>query len=169
MGVRVLLAACVSVLLLAASSIQAASTPPRCSAGDARRNATHYESPYTRFCGPARGVVYLNGTSYTMRGGHCDPLQAPRKKRRLLRRITIGVIADPPAAPGRRISILHLHVTRPGPVQIDDSEVEMGDTRVAASGTVLVGAGLKSGSFFLFGRDASGPTGVTLAGTWTCG
>jgi hypothetical protein len=41
--------------------------------------------------------------------------------------------------------------------------------RVAASGTVLVNEALKGGSFFLYGRDASGPTGVTLTGTWTCG
>jgi hypothetical protein len=38
--------------------------------------------------------------------------------------------------------------------------------RVAASGTAK---GLKSGTFSLYGRDASGPTGVTLTGNWTCG
>jgi hypothetical protein len=54
-------------------------------------------------------------------------------------------------------------------VQIDDSEIEVAGTRVGASGTVLVGERLKGGSFFLYGRTASGPTGITLAGTWTCG
>ena len=170
MRVTWLLAICVSVVPLTAWTTKAASpTPPRCTAGDARRNATHFEAPYSRFCGPARGVVYLNGETYTIRGGHCHPRQAPRKKRRLLTHVTIGLISDPPAAPGRGISIPNLQVTRPGPVQIDDSEIEVADTRVAASGTVLVGTGLKSGSFFLYGRDATGPTGVTLAGTWTCG
>ena len=170
MRVAGLLAIGVSALLLMAWTTKAASpTPPRCTAADARRNATHFESPYTRFCGPARGVVYLIGKSYTVRGGHCTPLQSPRKKRHLLTGITIGLIADAPAAPGRGIWLLHLQVTRPGPVQIDDSEIEVPGTRVAASGTVLVGTALKSGSFFLYGRDASGPTGVTLAGTWTCG
>jgi hypothetical protein len=170
MRVPGLLATCVSVLLLTAWTTKAASsTPPRCTVGDTRRNATHFEAPYSRFCGPARGVVYLDGKTYTIRGGHCNPRQSPRKKRRLLTDITIGLIADEPAAPGRGIWLPHLQATRPGPVQIDDSEIEMADTRVAASGTVLIGTGLKSGSFFLYGRDASGPTGVTLVGTWTCG
>jgi len=62
-----------------------------------------------------------------------------------------------------------LKVTQPGPVQIDDSEIEVAGTRVAASGTVLSGERLKGGSFFLYGRTASGPTGITLAGTWSCG
>jgi hypothetical protein len=161
---------CMGVLLLTAWTTKAVSPmPPRCSASDTRRNATHFEAPYSRFCGPARGVVYLNGETYTIRGGHCYPRQAPRKKRRLLTDVTIGLISDAPAAPGRGIWIPHLQVTRPGPVQIDDSEIEVADTRVGASGTVLVGERLKGGSFFLYGRTASGPTGIALAGTWTCG
>jgi hypothetical protein len=60
-------------------------------------------------------------------------------------------------------------VTRPGPVTIDDSEIEIPGIRVAASGTVTVGKRLRGGTFNLYGRDASGPTGVNVTGTWTCG
>jgi hypothetical protein len=158
------------VLLLTAWTTKAASpTPPRCSASDTRRNATHFEAPYSRFCGPARGVVYLNGETYTIRGGHCYPRQAPRKKRRRLTDITIGLFGDPPATPGRGIWLPHLLMTHPGLAHIDDSEIEVPGMRVGGSGTVIVRNGLKDGSFFLYGRDASGPTGVIVTGTWTCG
>jgi hypothetical protein len=83
--------------------------------------------------------------------------------------ISIGLIRDPPAAPGRGISLVRLEATRPGPVSIGDSEIEVGGMRVAASGTVTIGKELKGGVFSLYGRDASGPTGVTLTGSWTCG
>src|SRR3954447_6381989 len=162
-----LLVICAGVLLLTAWTPNAASpTIPRCTARDTQLNTTHSVSAYIRFCGAARGIVYLNDESYAVRGGHCDPVESPRNKRRLLTDITIGWLSEPPAAPGQGIWLPHLQATRPGPVQLNDSEIEVAGTRVAASGTVLVGAGLRSGSFFLYGRDASGPTGVTLAGTW---
>ena len=111
----------------------------------------------------------LNGTTYRIRDGHCYPLRSSRTTRRLLTEIAIGLIRDPPAAPGQGIWFVRLQATRPGPVSIDDSEIEVPGIRVAGSGTILVNEGLKGGSFFLYGRDASGPTGVTLTGTWTCG
>jgi hypothetical protein len=113
-----------------------------------------------------KGVVYLNGTTYRIRGGHCYPVQPSRTKRRLLAEIEIGLIRNPAAAPGRGISLPHLEATQPGPLSIDDSEIEAGGMRVAASGTAK---GLKSGTFSLYGRDASRPTGVTPTGNWTCG
>lgn len=82
--------------------------------------------------------------------------------------ISIGLIRDPPAAPGRGISLVRLEATRPGPVNLGDSEIEVGGMRVAASGTLTIGKELKGGAFSLYGRDASGPTGVTLTGSWTC-
>lgn len=171
-----LLAICMSVLLLTAWTTKTSPTPPRCTAADTRRNATRVVNDpssgkplYFRFCGPARAVVYMNGRSYRIGGGHCYPLRSSRTTRRRLTEIAVGFITNAPAAPGRGIDLPHLEATQRGPVQIDDSEIEVAGTRVAASGTVLVGTGLKSGSFFLYGRDASGPTGVTLAGTWTCG
>jgi hypothetical protein len=129
------------------------------------------EPLYERFCGPARAVVYLNGRTYRIQGGHCFPVRSPRTrmKRRLLTDITIGLFSEPPAAPGRGIWLPHFAATQPGPVQIDDSAIDLAGMRLAASGTVLVGEGLKGGSFFLYDRTASGPTGITLTGTWTCG
>ena len=41
--------------------------------------------------------------------------------------------------------------------------------RVAASGTVILGKGLRGGTFTVYGRTASGPTGVRLSGSWHCG
>jgi hypothetical protein len=85
----------------------------------------------------------------------------------------IGLLTNPPATPSGAVAVPYVgpvgRVTRPGPVTIDDSEIEVPGIRVAASGTVIVGKGLKGGSFFLYGRDASGPTGVTVTGSWTCG
>jgi|SRR4249919_2250423 len=146
-------------------------TPPRCSAADTRRNAFLWNSLYSRFCGPARAVVHLNGKTYRIRGGHCLPRRSPRTKtkRRRLNGMEIGLLADSPAPAGRGISLIHWMATQPRPVTIEDSEIEVPGTRVAASGTIIVGKGLKGGTFSLYSRDASGPTGVTLTGSWTCG
>jgi hypothetical protein len=102
-----------------------------------------------------------------LHGGGYATKREPCGERPLERRAALPQILRPRTAPGRWIDLPHLEATQPGPVQIDDSEIKVTCTRVAASGTVLVGTGLKSESFFLYGRDASGPTGVTLAGTWT--
>jgi hypothetical protein len=54
------------------------------------------------------------------------------------------------------------------PVTIDDSEIEVPGERVAASGTVVVSDDLSRGWFSLYGRDASGPTGPLVSGSWRC-
>jgi hypothetical protein len=53
-------------------------------------------------------------------------------------------------------------------VTIDDSEIDVAGTQVAASGTVVVQKKLKGGWFALYGRDGSGPTGPLVSGSWTC-
>jgi hypothetical protein len=60
-------------------------------------------------------------------------------------------------------------VTHGQPITIDDSEIEIPGKRVAASGTVIANKSLDRGWFSLYGRDASGPTGPLVSGTWTCG
>lgn len=95
-----------------------------------------------RYCSPARAVVYLNGKAYTIRGGHCYQRRGASEGV-----LAIGLITNRPAAPGQ--GILLTWPTRPGPVRIDDSEVEVPGMRVAASGTVLVRKGLKGGTFAL--------------------
>jgi hypothetical protein len=40
---------------------------------------------------------------------------------------------------------------------------------IAAVGTVVVGAGLKGGTFSLHSRGATATTGVHLTGSWACG
>jgi hypothetical protein len=166
-----------SVLLIAALTTAAASQPPpRCSDAATRGNAVmsvgrgYHDAPlYLRFCGPARAVVSMNGRSYSFRGGHCLRAGTPGATAGGLQEegFVIGLITNTPAAPGRGISIQwQRRATRR--VHFDDSEVEVAGTRVAASGTVTVRSGRQGGTFTLHGRNASGPTGVSLSGTWTC-
>jgi hypothetical protein len=61
--------------------------------------------------------------------------------------ISIGLIRNPPAAPGLGVSLVRLRATRPGLVTIDDSEIEMAGLRVAASGTVIIGEGAEGRVF----------------------
>ena len=162
------------VLLLATGWTKAASptTPPTCSVADTQRNAslvvndpTTGQPLYFRFCGPARAVVYVSGKTYRIRGGHCLPLRSRRSRtqRHLLKGIAIGLLTNEPAAPGRGISLGRWTVTRPGPVTIDDSEIQVPGGRVAASGIVVVGKKLNGGWFSLYGRD-----GPLVSGSWTC-
>jgi hypothetical protein len=145
--------------------------PPSCSAADTRHNALLVETPYLRFCGPARAVVYLNGTTYRIRGGYCVPRRAVRARtpRKRFGGIAIGLVADPPAPPGLGADFrLRPPVTHGQPITIGDSEIEVPGTRVAASGTVVVDNDLNGGWFSLYGRDASGPTGPLVSGSWKC-
>jgi hypothetical protein len=162
---------------------EAPPAPPKCSAADTRREAV-LTSPltgdpvYIRACGRARATVRVNdGQPYLIRGGFCVPHEKARRskksKRRALQGFYIGVLSNPPGEPSGAAAVPFLGsttpVTRPGRVTIDDSEFEVPGIRVAASGTVTVGRLLRGGTFNLYGRDASGPTGVKVTGSWTCG
>ena len=159
-----------SVLLLTAWTTQAASPGrPGCSVKDTRRNTTlvvkggFHDAPlYLRYCGPARAVVHLNGKAYTIRGGWCR-----RRREGSGGEVAIGLIANQPAAPGQGVALVWPNPM--GPARIDDAEIEVPGIRVAASGTATVGKGLKGGRFTLYGPDQSGPTGMSLTGSWTCG
>jgi hypothetical protein len=161
-----------SVLPLTAWTSHAGSpAQPKCSAADTRRTATllvnggaHHAPLYLRFCGPARGVIDLNGKSFAIRGGWCHHGRSSFSAELV---IAIGLIANRPAAPGRGISLRLPR--RPGRTTIDDSEFEVPGMRVAASGIVVLAPGLRGGTFSLYGRTASGPTGVRLSGSWACG
>jgi hypothetical protein len=170
----------VLLVLTGWTSGSASPAPPRCSAADTRRNALlHVDDPangqplYLRYCGPARAVVYLKGKSYRIQGGYCIPPKrstGTKKPRRRLDGIAIGLITNAPALPGRGVAFFwEPPVARGGPISIDDSEIEVAGTRVAASGTVVVRERLTGGWFSLYGRDGSGPTGPLVSGSWTCG
>jgi hypothetical protein len=161
-----------SLLLLTGWTTKAVSTPrPTCSAADTRAHKTrvvgrgaHHAPLDLRYCGPARGVIDLDGRSYAIRGGWCRHVRnGPGENENS---VAIGLIANPPAAPGRGIS-LRLPL-RAGRIRIDDSEFEVPGRRVAASGIVTVGTRLTSGTFNVYGRTAAGPTGIKLIGSWTC-
>jgi hypothetical protein len=61
-------------------------------------------------------------------------------------------------------------VTRPGRITIEDSSIQVpGLPEMAGYGTLVVAKGLKSGTFKLLGRGASGPNGMPITGSWACG
>jgi hypothetical protein len=145
--------------------------PPRCSAADIRRNAVLRVDPYFRYCGPARAVVYLNGKTYRIRGGFCLPRRPGhwRTPRKRLGGVAIGLMANSPAPAGLAVTFWwEPPVAHGQPITIDDSEIQVPEAHVAASGTVVVGKGLNGGWFSLYGRDASGPTGPLVSGSWSC-
>ena len=77
-------------------------------------------------------------------------------------------VLGPGSAPHRGFWIDLAH-NRAGAVDVTDGEVEfVPGVRVALSGTALVKPGLKRGTFNVFGRSASGPTGGKFTGSWTC-
>jgi hypothetical protein len=154
----------------------AAPAPPTCSAADTRRHAiltvkdpSTHEPLYIRYCGRARAVVQFEGKSYPIKGGFC--LRGYRAHgERTLQGVAIGLLANPPARPGRDVSFWWLPAAiRAGPIAIDDSEIEVPGNRIAASGIVIVGPRLAGGRFTLDGRTAAGPTGKHVTGSWTCG
>jgi hypothetical protein len=163
----------------------AAPAPPICSAEDTRRKALLRTPGYFRFCGPARAVVYVTRIgpgfravteTYRIRGGWCWPRRSEHQKtpRRRFGGVSIGLIANPPEPPGRAVDFRfygkrgETPVTHGRAVTIDDSEIEVPGTRVAGSGVVVVGKKLNGGWFSLSGRDASGPTGQLVSGSWSC-
>jgi hypothetical protein len=83
--------------------------------------------------------------------------------------IAIGYsVAEAGVPPGRAVLFWWRPAsTHAQAITIDDSEIEVPGTEVAASGTV-VGKRLNGGWFSLYGRDASGPTGPLVSGSWTC-
>jgi hypothetical protein len=118
---------------------------------------------YIRSCGQGRGVIHVNGKTYTIDGGFCAQPSTPRDKEY----IRIGLVTSPPAAPARAI---WLKVPlQSGPTTISDSVFQFPGMDVAAVGTVVVDAGLKGGTFSLHSPDATATTGVHLTGSWACG
>jgi hypothetical protein len=167
----VVIAAAAFASLASSARGEPAVRPPTCSAADTRHDAS-LSAPrtghpvYLRWCGRAQATVVFAGRRYVIRGGHCSsPTQGT------LSGVAIGLVANPPAPAIGRGLVFDFHgvVTRARAVRIKDSEIEVPGVRIAASGTVTVGAGLKKGTFKLFGRTAAGPTGKNVSGSFTCG
>jgi hypothetical protein len=153
--------------------------PPHCSAANTRHNAilrvnnpTTHEPLYIRYCGPARAVVSVNGTTYTIRGGLCWPLRSTRLRtpRRLLGAVDIGMFANPPATPARHVdfwwdpptaTVAHRAFT----MAEYDINVPGGPfATFGGPGTGVVGKRLNGGTFKI-----ENSTGEQITGSWTCG
>jgi hypothetical protein len=157
------------------TAVAATSKPPRCSASDTAQEkilSTPGASPgqgpaFIRFCGLARAYFRVNGKPYRVQGGHC--LRGAGSTNRRLSGIGIGFITNRPQPPGMGVVFFWYPASAHADViEIDDSEIEVPGQRVAASGTVVIADDLNSGSFNLYGRAASGPTGDRVRGRWTC-
>jgi hypothetical protein len=153
--------------------------PPHCSAANTRHNAilvvdnpTTHEPLYVRYCGPARAVVLVNGTTYTIRGGLCFPLRSTRLRtpRQRLEAVAIGMINNPPATPARHVdfwwdpptaTIAHRAFT----MAEYDIYVPGGPfATFGGPGTGVVGKRLNGGTFKI-----ENSTGEEITGSWTCG
>jgi hypothetical protein len=153
--------------------------PPHCSAANTRHNAilvvdnpTTHEPLYVRYCGPARAVVLVNGTTYTIRGGLCFPLRSTRLRtpRQRLEAVAIGMINNPPATPARHVdfwwdpptaTVAHRAFT----MAEYDIYVPGGPfATFGGPGTGVVGKRLNGGTFKI-----ENSTGEEITGSWTCG
>jgi hypothetical protein len=153
--------------------------PPHCSAANTRHNAillvnnpTTHEPLYRRYCGPARAVVSVNGTTYTIRGGLCWPLRSTRLStpRRRLGAVSIGMFANPPATPVRHVdfwwdpptaTVAHRAFTM---AEYDIYVPGRHFATFGGPGAGVVGKRLDGGTFKI-----ENSTGEEVTGSWTCG
>jgi hypothetical protein len=139
------------------ASIPRVLAPRSCSTADRLLKHALVSHGYYTMCGPASAVIRVKGTSYAIHGGNCaDGV-----------RLYFGVLG-PGSAPHRGFFIDLAH-KRAGAVDVTDGEVEfVPGVRAALSGTALVKPGPTRGTFDVYGRSASGPTGSKFTGSWTC-
>lgn len=133
---------------------------------------------YIRFCGPAEAVVYVRGAPVRIHGGFCRRDQG-------LRSISVGLLAFPPAAPGKGVAFqFHPPTVRPGTFSVEETaepfvpaQIQAGGVGVGSlargptgegvqiqSGTLTVRKSMRSGTFAIFTSN-----GRRVTGTWTCG
>ena len=154
----------------AGSSGRSSTTPLKCSPADTRAQRVLRNGVSTRYCGRARAVVYVNGETYRISGGLCYPRQRRGARRHRFEGVAVGLYAAPPAGLSFTTGGLTPGgVTRPGPIWIPDTETEVAGKLIVASGVLVLNGKLNGGWFSLYGRDASGPTGPLVSGSWTCG
>jgi hypothetical protein len=122
---------------------------------------------YTRWCGPARARVHVNGASFLIRGGRC----VGRPTRYFVR---VGLIANPPAHPAKWVGLFirDRRAANPGTFRLAETPTSFvyatiqlgGPALEIAGGTITIARSMRAGTFALRLRDSS-----RVNGSWTCG
>jgi hypothetical protein len=123
---------------------------------------------YTRWCGPARVRLHLNGASFLVRGGRC--VSDPRSYF-----VRVGLRAAPPARPAKWVGLFIRNrraAAHGGTVRLEDTTANFsyatiqlgGPELLIAGGTITIGRSLRTGTFAIRLRDAT-----RVTGSWTCG
>ena len=163
-----------TIALLASSSgasLAGGVFPPRsCSAGDAGTtiNVGGDDPAWLRFCGPASGVLRLDGRSYAISRGYCTgPLRSRRPEGGYAahRMVLLGLVRNgaPPHAAALVLSITPGN--RAGLAHVDDGLVEIPGHTLTVRGSAVVADDRNSGTFTLIG---SKPTRTRVTGSWRC-
>jgi len=158
MRTAIVTASLLALALSAWPAEAAAPTAPKCSAAD-MKDGIASSGGFLRFCGPARAVLRVAGTSFTFAGGRCTATRAG-----------FGMFAPTPSNARAFELVLAHHQRRSGPNPVIDGIYQLPGvspwTRTP-SGTAIIARNLKSATFSL---ETAGPLGpVRITGSWTCG
>jgi hypothetical protein len=164
MRVLVLVAVAASIVVLTGWTTYGEGAIPRnCTTADTRQRAvlnigvdSSGGPAYMRFCGPARAVVRVHGTSYRINGGICGDRSGPT-------RVYFGLIENGGRPGARGLSLVLQPGNVAGSFKIIDSIVQVAGLDLAPRGTAVVGDGRTSGTF------AGEWKGTRVTGSWVCG
>jgi hypothetical protein len=144
--------------------------PPTCSPQELEAVQTPGTSGtplYTRWCGPARARVHVNGASFLIRGGRC--ISHPRSFF-----VRVGLIANPPAHPAKWVGLFirDPRAANAGTFKLAETatsfvyaKIQLGGPELEiAGGTITIAPSMRAGTFALRLEDAT-----RVTGSWTCG
>jgi hypothetical protein len=158
---KLIVAACVVVLVAGAWKRTTASVGPTCSASATRNEQTLRERHYARYCGRGRAVVRVDGKMFVIKGGTCHRRGGG---------VGFGLIEDG----GRRARGIWLRLQPVGDAlfvnvvagrnKVIDGEVQLpGFPSLPHTGTAIVAKDLRSGTFSL-----GSPAKPRITGSFTC-
>ena len=169
-AVLVTLMLCAVVLLVSGWTSGTHQAPPTCSPNDltdVQTSGTSGTPLYTRWCGPARARVHVNGASFLIRGGRC--LGHPTSYF-----VRVGLIANPPARPAKWVGLFirDRRAAHAGTFRLAETATSFvyatiqlgGPALEIAGGTITIARSMRDGTFALRLQDAT-----RVTGTWTCG
>ena len=163
---RATLIVSVAALVIAGGVASAAErVPPGC---EQAAKFMHEHPNIKVTCGHA--VVIARGKRHNIDGICWSPQTAGvAGETESLRMLGFGV-TTPRAVPHKGLFLMLEPGNRPGRVRIIDGQLDLvPGIRVALSGTAVVDRGLRSGTFWVYGRVwANIPSGGRFTGSWTC-